>query len=83
MIDKLLSPEEAGEILGIGADATRRLCSDGHLTYVRLGQDRQRGRIRIRPRDLEAFIDSRLVPAADRTNPVLAQLKQGRRPRAS
>lgn len=78
-MERLLSPEEAGEILGIGAEATRRLCSDGHLAYVRLGQDRQRGRIRIRPRDLQAFIDSRLIPATDHTNPRLAELRRGRR----
>jgi excisionase family DNA binding protein len=73
-VDKLLSPEEAGEILGIGAEATRRLCSDGHLTHIRWGA--KGARIRIRRRDLDAFIDAHEVPAADRSKPVLDQLRR-------
>lgn len=77
-MDRLLSPEQAGEILGITADTVRRLAKNRHLTSVKLG-----GRVRIRPGDLQAFIDSRVVEAVDRTNPTLARIHERRRHRAS
>jgi excisionase family DNA binding protein len=78
-MDRLLSPDQAGEILGIGTEATRRLCNDGHLAYVRLGNSKN-GRIRIRPSDLQAFIDARTVQARPaEQNPALARIRDRRR----
>jgi excisionase family DNA binding protein len=77
-VDKVYSPEEAGEVLGLSADAIRRLCNDGLIAHTRIGK-RKGARIRIRERALEAFMDAHEVPAVDRTNPVLAEIRRRRR----
>ena len=79
-MERLLSPEEAGEILAVTADTVRRLCKDGRLAHVKLGE---RSRVRIRPRDLEAFIDARVVPVKDTANPALVRIRERRKNKAS
>lgn len=60
-MDKLLSTFEVAELLGVQPDWVRRRCQAGELAYIRLGGSR--GPLRIRERDLEAFIAARVVEA--------------------
>jgi len=81
-MERLLSPEEAGEYLGLTADAVRRLAKAGHITHVKLG-DKASSRTRFRVRDLEAYVNTRVVEATDRTNSKLVSIRQRRQSRAS
>ena len=55
MVEKLLTPEEAAELMGVNADTVRNWLRRGTLKGVKLG-----GRIwRIKEKDLEAFIDNK------------------------
>ena len=78
-MDKLLTPEQAAEALGLTADTIRRMARAGRIAYVKLG-GHDRGRMRFRPADLQAFIDSQLVPAQQPSaNPLVSQLKRRNR----
>jgi excisionase family DNA binding protein len=54
--DRLLRVAEVADRLAIGAWAVYRLCEDGELRHVRITNS-----IRVRPRDLEAFMAARLL----------------------
>jgi excisionase family DNA binding protein len=78
-VERLLRPDEAGAILGITADAIRRLARDGRIAHVKLGE-KDGGRMRFRPSDLQAFIDGRVVAARPaEPNPALARIRDRRR----
>lgn len=53
--DRLLRVAEVAELLAVGAWAVYKLCEDEELPHVRINNS-----IRVRPRDLEAFIVARL-----------------------
>ena len=54
-LERLLTIEQAAEIMGLSVVHTRRFVADGRLPSVRFG----RRAIRIRPSDLAAFIEER------------------------
>jgi excisionase family DNA binding protein len=53
--DRLLRVGEVAEQLAVGAWAVYKLCEDGDLPHVRINNS-----IRVRPKDLEAFVVARL-----------------------
>ena len=53
--DRLLRVAEVAGLLVVGAWAVYKLCEDEELPHVRINNS-----IRVRPRDLEAFIVARL-----------------------
>jgi len=53
--EKLLTVEEAAEILSLSVVQVRRYITDGSLPVIRFG----RRAIRIKPSDLERFIEER------------------------
>jgi excisionase family DNA binding protein len=54
MIEPLLTPRDAAEILGIPVEAVWRLTRSGALACIKIGPSRY-GRIRIRPVDLREY----------------------------
>lgn len=56
--NRLLSPDEAAEFLGVSRATVYRLMKDRDIAYSQVC-----GRRRFRLRDLETFVDSRLVKA--------------------
>jgi excisionase family DNA binding protein len=59
--DRLLRVAEVAEMLGVGAWAMYRFCENGDLPHVRINNS-----IRVRPRDLQEFIASRVTVAQKR-----------------
>mgnify|MGYP001002336518 FL=1 len=54
MIEPLLTPRDAAEILGISVEEVWSLCRAGAIPSIKLGGS-PRGRTRIRPEDLRAY----------------------------
>jgi excisionase family DNA binding protein len=54
MIEPLLTPRDAAEILGIPVEAVWRLTESGDLPAIKVGRSRY-GRTRIRPEDLRDY----------------------------
>lgn len=54
--DRLLRLDEAAEVLQVSDSTIRRLVRDKELKVVRIGRA-----IRVRPEDLDAFIQGRLA----------------------
>lgn len=54
MIEPLLTPRDAAEILGIPVEAVWRLTRSGALACIKIGPSRY-GRTRIRPVDLREY----------------------------
>jgi len=54
MIEPLLTPRDAAEILGIPVEDVWSLCRAGAIPSIKLGGS-PRGRTRIRPEDLRAY----------------------------
>lgn len=54
----LLSVSEAGSLLGVSSATVRRYLADGRFPHVRIGR-----LIRIRPEDLDKFIEVNIVSA--------------------
>ena len=59
--DRLLRVDEVAELLAVGAWAVYQMCENGELPHVRINNS-----IRVRPKDLEALIASRLRIAETR-----------------
>jgi excisionase family DNA binding protein len=55
-IPKLLKASDVANILGISRSFAYFLCETGQLPTVRIGHS-----LRVRPQDLEAYIDTNLV----------------------
>ena len=79
-MDKLLTPDEAAAILGVGPDWVRRRCQAGELEHIKLGPSKQ-AQIRIEQRALWAFVAGRVVQAKQ-PRTVLTDIKR-RNQRAS
>jgi excisionase family DNA binding protein len=63
-MDRLLSPEQAAELLGVTADWVHRRCQRGELPFVRLSGS-SHGRLRIREGDLERWVRGRVQQRVD------------------
>ena len=61
-IDRLLSPDEIAERLGIKVRTAREWCRTGVLPAVKVGD---RGLLRVKESDLKAYIDA--LPRAGKT----------------
>lgn len=57
-MDKLLTVEQAADILGTGVRFPRRLIAERRIRFVRVGRH-----VRIPERELEAFVDAGTVNA--------------------
>jgi excisionase family DNA binding protein len=59
--DRLLKIAEVAEMLAVGAWRVYQVCESGELPHVRINNS-----IRVRPRDLQEFIATRLTIAEKR-----------------
>ncbi len=57
--EKMYTPDEVAEALGVSVQMVRRLCKNGGLGNVKLGYNR----VRISQSDLTAFMEQRYRPA--------------------
>ncbi|MCX6083289.1 MAG: helix-turn-helix domain-containing protein [Chloroflexi bacterium] len=57
MIDRLLSPNEIAELLGVSASFAYKLIRTGEIVSVRMGKSKA---VRIQPSDLEAYVYANL-----------------------
>ncbi|WP_147109464.1 helix-turn-helix domain-containing protein [Nesterenkonia populi] len=60
--DSLLSVEQVCQLLGVKKTYVYSRMNNGELAYVPLSDGKREFR-RVRPKDLDAFLESRLVPA--------------------
>jgi excisionase family DNA binding protein len=69
--DRLLRVTEVAEMLAVGPWRIYQVCETGELPHIRINNS-----IRVRPKDLEAFIASR-VTAPDKRRPHRRKIRTG------
>lgn len=62
---ELLTPTQAARSLKVSVDTVYKWLKRGHLPYYKLGDGRN-GTVRLSPRDIKVFLDSRRISALDR-----------------
>lgn len=55
-MDKPLTPKQAAERAGVSVSLVYAWCDEQRLAHYRVGREGKRGRIRIDPADLDAFM---------------------------
>lgn len=61
MQQKLLSPREVGQRLGLSDEQVRQLIRGGKLKAFNVGSGKQRARYRIAEKDIDEFLEGRRV----------------------
>jgi excisionase family DNA binding protein len=58
---KTLSVKDAAAVMGVSEDTVRGMLDRRELAYLRIGN--RNGGIRIRPQDIDAYLERQLIPA--------------------